>query len=120
SPPRKAGRRTPTILAGQDPTGRSPFLQGATRQPPPLSRQRVTRARRKKTMGSGRKSAMRGSLSRAFLVVLAVIAAVAVLAAGVAWQRPVQTKRALDYLHWFMPVDGRERTAAQKDRFDVL
>jgi len=71
-------------------------------------------------MGASRKYSRRGTISRGFSVALIVVAVSAIIGSGVAWKKRAEIKRLPDYLHYFAPVDGRERIATGDDGFDVL
>jgi arylsulfatase A-like enzyme len=71
-------------------------------------------------MGTSRKSARHGTISRRFPVTLIVVSVLAIIGAGVAWEKRGAIKNLPDYLHYFAPVDGRERIATEDDGFDVL
>ena len=71
-------------------------------------------------MGPRRKLGTRGTISRNFSIALVIVAALAVVGAGVAWKKSALTSRLLDHRHYFAPVDDRERIATKDDGFDVL
>lgn len=71
-------------------------------------------------MGPRRKPGTRGTIRRNFSVALVIVAALAVTGAGVAWKKSALTRRLLDHLNYFAPVDDRERIATKTDGFDVL
>ncbi len=71
-------------------------------------------------MGTGRKSTSHGTISRGFSAALIVVAVSAIIGAGVAWKKRAEIKHLPDYLHYFAPVDDRERIAKEDDGFDVL